>query len=449
MHTHDLGRWTRHLGYPVNTPNLDALASRATCFTNAFAAAPTCSPSRAALLTGQMPHNAGMLGLAHRGFSLAHPERHLGNLLADTGYDTILSGIQHEFSGPDAEGFPYRQVLPTAFKIDGESPDEFQIRRDRSIAEAAVEFLSGEAASAGPFFLSVGFFQPHRPLLTNTAGAKEFAGPVPPMLDDTPAVREDLASLRTSIEHLDNQVGNVLNAIRENGHWENSTIIFTTDHGIAFPRHKCCLTASGLGTSLLIRHPEKTGTHGKTLDAMVSHLDVLPTLFGWLGIDPPEWLEGCSLDPLITGSTRELHEACFGEVNFHAAYEPMRSIRTRSHCLVRYFLTDHRWILANVDDSPSKEEWLNSRNYREGRKPVELYDLEADPHELVNRADDPALASIKSDLMGQLDSWMRATDDPLLGGELDRPENTVVNHPDSISPHEQFFEQPAGTSRGA
>jgi len=86
------------MGFDSPTPYLQAFSGESVVFKNTFAAAPTCSPSRAALLTGQHPHQAGMLGLAHRGFTLGEKDHHIASILKRNGYETALSGIQHDFA---------------------------------------------------------------------------------------------------------------------------------------------------------------------------------------------------------------------------------------------------------------------------------------------------------------------------------------------------------------
>ena len=110
LHSHDTGRYVQPYGYAVDTPNYQRLAEDGILFRNAFSAAPTCSPSRAALLTGQCPHSAGMIGLAHRGFTLHDPSQHLATTLRDHGYRTILAGVQHVTTG-DPSTLGYTEAL--------------------------------------------------------------------------------------------------------------------------------------------------------------------------------------------------------------------------------------------------------------------------------------------------------------------------------------------------
>lgn len=423
----------------METPNLEALAKESMLFTNAHSAAPTCSPSRAALLTGINPHQAEMWGLAHRGFSLTHPERHLASLLRDKGYETVLCGIQHEFSSCDTDGFPYDCVLGQVHRAEEEPMETFQRRRDIEVAEAACGWLKNKSGN-GNFFLSVGFFQPHRPLLEPDADLLDSSVEVPEILPGEDCVRVDFQSLKTSVRHMDLAVGKVVRALKESGEWERSIILFTTDHGIAFPLHKCCLRDSGTRVAMMLRHPEMHATHGNRTDALVCQQDVLPTFFDWLGLPVPCWCEGHSLDGLLKGEIPQVRDEVFAEVNYHAAYEPMRSIRTRRFRLVRHFLNDGGWVLSNIDDSPTKAAWMKTASCRKGVPEWELYDLEEDPCEEMNLAADPEYAEVRLQLEARLMGWMSRTEDPLLHGRLPRPTTGVINHRNSTSPHEHYYE---------
>ena len=105
IHSHDSGRYLQPYGYAVPTPNLQRLATEGVLFRRAFSAAPTCSPSRAALLTGQCPHSNGMLGLAHRGFSLNDYKKHIVHTLRTKGYRSVLAGLQHVAAQPETIGY--------------------------------------------------------------------------------------------------------------------------------------------------------------------------------------------------------------------------------------------------------------------------------------------------------------------------------------------------------
>ena len=193
------------------------------------------------------------------------------------------------------------------------------------------------------------------------------------------------------------------------------------------------LTDHGIGVMLIMRGPGGF-RGGKVCDALVSHIDVFPTLCGLLHIERPRWLQGVSLLPLVRGEVEELHEAIFAEVTYHAAYEPQRAVRTQRWKYIRRF--DHHLgpVLANCDDSPSKDV-LMRHGWTERSRPLEqLYDLVFDPNEACNMANDLSMAVVLEDMRTRLDDWMFKTDDPLLRGPVAAPPGAELNDPAHLSP---------------
>ncbi|MCC9079050.1 sulfatase [Litorilinea aerophila] len=417
LHSHDTGRYIQPYGHAVATPHLQRLAEEGVLFRRAFCAAPTCSPSRAALLTGQAPHSSGMLGLAHRGFALHDYGQHLVHTLRRAGYRSILCGVQHV--ARDASTIGYDTILPTAS------------RHAQDVAPAAAEFLRSRPTQ--PFFLDVGFFETHREFPEPVDNPDYCLPPAP--LPDTPAVRQDMAAYKASARALDDGVGQVLEALDAAGLAQETLVIYTTDHGLAFPGMKCNLTDHGIGVSLILRGPGGF-TGGQVCDAMVSHIDLFPTLCELIGLEPPPWLQGHSLLPVIRGEVTEIHDAIFAEVTYHAAYEPQRAIRTQRYKYIRRFGDRRRPVLPNCDDSPSKDVWLQA-GWREREVAAEqLYDLVFDPNETCNLVDEPGLQEVRSELQARLQRWMEETDDPLLHGPVPPPPGAQINDPDGLSPRE-------------
>jgi len=201
LHTHDMGRMIAPYGAPVETPAMSALAAQGMVFEQAHCAAPTCSPSRAALLTGRYPHEVGMMGLSHRGFSLSDPEEHLGRYLSRHGVRTALCGLQHEF-GLNAKGLPYDDVWPNWL-------DESNEDRDQRAVQDALRFL--EKRGSGPTFLSVGLFYPHRPFFS--APPEQRSRPLPDGWPENEAYREDWADYAGTIEWVDRTLDPLLHAL--------------------------------------------------------------------------------------------------------------------------------------------------------------------------------------------------------------------------------------------
>lgn len=418
LHSHDTGRWIAPYGFPAGTPRLQRLADEGTCFQRAFCAGPTCSPSRAALLTGQCPHAAGMIGLAHRGFGLRHPGRHLAALLQDAGYETALCGVQHVVAETEVGACGYRQDL----------------RPHGSPEAAAVGFLKDPPDR--PFFLDVGFFEIHRSgrgFHPDGPQGPPLAPPAP--LPDTPAVRQDVGDFAAAAGRLDAKIGRVLDALERSGRAGSTLVLYTTDHGPAFPGMKCALSDAGIGVSLILRGPGIPA--GRREGALVSHLDLFPTLCDLLGIAPPPWLEGVSLAPLLAGAADRVREALFAEVTYHAAYEPLRAVRTERYKYIRRYDGRTAPVLPNIDDSPSKDAWRAAGGAARTLAAEALYDLVADPEETRDVAADPAHADARAGLRARLDDWMRRTADPLLDRlPVPAPPGAVANDPDGLSPNE-------------
>lgn len=432
LHSHDTGRFIEPYGCSVPTPNLMALAREGTVFRQAHSAAPTCSPSRAAMLSGMAPHSIGMLGLVHRGFQMNDHSKHLASYLSRCGYETVLSGVQHEAASPELLG--YDRIL----RLD--SKPRSHKESDWIHAQLAADYIrSRNSRKQKPFFLFYGMFLPHRPFLQ--ASEPEAAGYVslPSTLADTPENREDMARYIASAAWMDRCAGEVLNAVREAGLEDETVIIYTTDHGIAFPGMKCTLNDAGTGVSLIVAFPGNA-LAGKVSDALVSHIDLFPTLCDLGGLDKPDWLQGRSLMPILRRQTGEVNTSVYAEVNYHAAYEPMRSIRTKQYKLIRYYDDYAKPILVNIDDSPPKE-WLIKHGFADQeREKVRLHDLYIDPMEQVNVADHPRYAAIKQELSDALECWMKKTSDPLLHGLAKKPIGAMVNRKDSISARENRYE---------
>lgn len=419
IHSHDTGRYVSPYGYAVDTPNINSLAREGILFRNAFCAAPTCSPSRAALLSGSSPHSCGILGLAHRGFRMQE-QKHLVNLLKSNGYTTHLRGVQHEMDNPKASGYDtihWRIPRPSV----GEG----------TASALAEDFLDGKPQQ--PFFLSVGFTDTHRPYAEIDAQDDTQYIQIPPGVPDLPETRKDWAAFRKSVKNLDDGIGVVLKALERNGLMENTIILCTTDHGIAYPRMKCNLTDAGLGVMLIMKWHDRIA-HGAVCDSLVSQIDVFPTLCDLLNLNLPAWVEGKSLLPLLNDPKNEINEEVFGEVTFHAAYEPQRCVRTRRYKYIRRFGTRSDLTRPNLDASPTKSVLLEAGFGRFEQAREQLFDLRLDPQEFRNLVDDAEHKSVLEEMRGRLQDWMNRTKDPLLEGDVSLPAGARITDPNELEP---------------
>jgi arylsulfatase A-like enzyme len=431
LHTHDSGRFLDPAQSPRPLPHVERLADDAVTFRNAFSAAPTCSPSRSALLTGISPHANGMTGLAHRGFRINDYSRHLANVLSRADMETVLCGVQHV--APRKGEIGYDRIL------DGDTDyfsrgDIVPHQWDRENTERVAAFLAEEHPR--PFFLSFGLLTTHRPYPPADVRTPERRYPAPPaVVPDTPGSRYDMERFLTALTVVDDAVGGVVHALRSAGLWEETVVLLTTDHGAAFPEMKATLADSGIGVALMLRIPG-IADDGRVEQALVSQLDLYPTMCELVGVAPPPPVEGRSLLPLLRGETAQVRDAVFAETSYHATYEPSRAVRTRRYKLIRRYAPEREPRPANVDDSPAKAV-MDEAGYFELAKPREqLIDFLIDPTERMNFSGEPAYAGVYRELAGRLDRWMTESDDPLLRGPVPRPAGSRVNREDARSAEE-------------
>ncbi len=418
IHSHDTGRYIQPYGHAVETPNLQKLAEQGVLFRQNFCINPTCSPSRASLLTGCFPHENGMTGLVNRGWSLNDYSQHIVHTLKHAGYETVLAGLQH-VAPPRSDQAPWQVIGYDRF-LEGEAEEE------------AAVFLNQPHSK--PFFLTVGFFEAHRefPALDEIDEDPNYCLPPAP-LPDAPETRQDMARFKASVKRLDRKMGVVFDALEENGLAENTLVICTTDHGLAFPKMKCNLEDSGIGTMLILRGPAGFDG-GKVIDQMSSHLDLFPTICQLASIEPPSWLRGQSLVPLIEEPDEPLHQSLYFQLNYHAAYEPQRAVRTNRWKYIRRFDERETAVLPNIDEGESKSLLMSYGLQSVSLSEESLYDLLFDPNEANNLAENPKHEDTVHEMRTLLEQWMIESDDPIRNGRIPAPLTGQVNLPDALSP---------------
>lgn len=434
IHSHDTGRYIQPYGHAIATPNLQRLAEGGVLFRQAFCAAPTCSPSRAAMETGQWPHSCGMLGLSHCGFAIDDYRKHWVHTFRQHGYFCALSGVQH-VDGPSGSPADYaRRIGYDTVLNAADMRNEWD---DLTAEFRAAEFL--RTAPREPFFLSVGFSNTHQPFgRPGPLDPPQYVLP-PPFLPDTPEVRAEIAGFHTSARQMDKRIGVVLDALEIAALETRTLVIYTTDHGLGLPGAKCTLTDHGLGVSLIMRGPDGLFSGGRACDALVSQVDLFPTLCEAMGFAAPGHAQGRSFLPVLRGEAPEIRDELFGEVTYHAAYEPMRCVRTQRWKYIRQFADRGRPVLPNCDGRESKALLVRSGLADRPVPPEQLFDLLFDPMERENLAERPDAAAPLAEMRGRLDRWMRDTHDPLLAGPVPLPPLGFANSPDQQSPHDPLM----------
>jgi N-sulfoglucosamine sulfohydrolase len=347
-----------------------------------------------------------VLGLAHPpfGWRLDPTVPHVAQILREAGYSTTLVGMQHLIDRGSAHELGYATVLPVA-------PAYEEAETARTLLKELPQ----------PWYLEVGFEEPHRPYDFGGAQPDDALGvAIPGYLPDVPEARQDLAAFQGAIRQMDAGVGRILAGLDELGLAESTCVIFATDHGTAMPRAKCTLYDPGIEVALLWRWPSAGISGGRVVQELISNVDVTPTLLDGLGINARAGMHGKSFWPLLRGTQYTARDEIFAEKTFHTYYEPMRAIRTERHKLIVNFEVSTRVdVPSDIRQSPIYPLMLGE--FDEVRPPIELYDLHADPWEQDNLAGAPEYLRIEMDLRQRLLAWMQETHDPLLAGPVASP----------------------------
>lgn len=413
----------------VKTPTFDRIAREGVLFEHAFVAAPSCSPSRNALLTGQHFYRLDQGANLQSTLDIKHPN--FMRRLEEAGY-----GIGHwrKVWGPGVHEAGGYEAHPAGQQMGF---DEFLRHRDKE----------------QPFCFFFGTSDPHRPY---EAGSAEKAGidpqtiKVPPFLPDVDEVRGDLAEYYHEVQRWDSDVGRALQLLEEAGELENTIVVITGDNGMPFPRSKGSLYDWGSRTPLAIRWGSEIQAPGRRAREFVTLVDLAPTFLEAAGVEVPKEMTGRSLLPILRNQVEaddaRWSFAVYGRERHAAAQEmpslagyPSRAIRTERYLLILN-LEPQRWphgVPANAthpigsfpdtDNGPAKQfivEHADDPRYRAffelcfARRPaVELYDVQADPAQIRNIAGDPANQEVIDRLRGHLAGFLGRTGDPRFTGE--------------------------------
>lgn len=380
------------------TPRLDALAGQGVRFENFYVTQASCSSSRSSMLTGRYPHQNGQFGLAHLGFTMPAGQKNLPALLKSAGYRTGIIGKLHV--EPAAE-YPW-DWMPREKLAAGPT------RKVRLVAERAREFFATARESGRPFFFYVNFFDPHGPytpdvnqvdgLPEKPVEAKEITEPFPLRAPQPAAQKRLTAAIINTILRVDVGVGLLMDELKTAGLDQNTMVVFVGDNGLPTIHGKGTCYELGVRVPLLVRWPggAKAGLVSRQL---VSTVDLMPTILSAANVKSPEGLPGMPLQPLLRDQPATWQSFLFTEMNFHEPDQckPVRAVRD-----------DRFKLLVNL--APP-----------EGQPATELFDLQADPGEQTNRADDPACRAARERLEVALKDWRQKTADPLLdAGRVDR-----------------------------
>ncbi len=410
----------------VRTPNIDRLAREGLRFRQAFAGSPTCMPSRAVLYTGLMPFRNGAHANNLPGQSQCRPAvRSLPHYLTDLGYRVAQAGKTH---------FAPKEVFPFQRIENSETPEpgfESRPALHMDLNVAAVESWLARVPTNEPFCLVVCDHSPHV-VWPEKATYDPAALTVPPNHVDTPELRKSRARYYTDIAKLDANLGRVLRALENHGFASNTVLIYTTDQGAQWPFAKWGLYDQGLRVPFIVRWPGRISAGGVS-DALISLVDVTPTLVELAGGHPSPDLDGRSFLGVLEARTNAHRDVIFathsqdGRMNL----SPMRCIRNARYKYILNLSPENEYTthMDKAKDHDGGREYWDSwvgeaasslraaavlQRYH-WRPREELYDTQLDPYEVHNLASDPAYADLKQDLAGRLAAWRREQNDSKTG----------------------------------
>ncbi|MBA7520247.1 Ulvan-active sulfatase [subsurface metagenome] len=428
----------------VQTPAFDRIASEGIYFNNAFCAAPSCSPSRGSIITGQ---EMWRLGEAAQLFS-AVPKKFekvsFPLLLQESGYKighTLKGWAPNNFKvydwtqNPLGKAYNKQQLEPP---VNGIVTNNYAANFD--------DFLK-ECPDNKPFFFWFGSSEPHRKFEANS-GAKQGIDldkiVVPDFLPDVPEIRNDIADYLYEIKWVDQHLEKMIQMLEEKNLLANTIIIVTSDNGMAFPAAKNNLYEYGLHMPLAIRWPKGIQSSGRIVDDLISLTDLAPTLLQCAGLKIPDKMTGKSLLKIFNSTSsgqidksrsyvfagKERHTVCReGDLPY-----PQRSVRDYRYLYIRnleperwpagspYTESCHGWIYGDIDLSPSQSYLLDHQtepgvkelfDLAMAKRPAEeLYDIIKDPSCLKNLISEKKYAKDKKRLSKVLDKYLIETEDP-------------------------------------
>ena len=404
-------------GHPnIQTPNLDKMAGEGMMFHQAFLTTSSCSPSRASIITGTYPHqtDAEQLHWEVPAEKVTFVEK-----LKEAGYWTAKAGKWHLGDHlKDRFDMLAEQSRDELIRSVGVLPEN-----DGSGAHLWVPMLEHRPMNQ-PFFFWFAALDPHRVYKEGIIDHPHTPDDVilPPYVPDTEQVRKDYALYYDEVSRLDSYVGKVMETLEEQGVAENTLILFISDNGRPFPRDKTTMYDSGIKTPWIVKWPAVISP-GSSTESLVSSVDIANTFLSLAGADPLENTPGVDFSPILNNPAEKVRDRIYGQAHWHDHENFVRAIRDEQYKYIRNFFNDlpltppadalNGGTFAEIreqEHAGTLDEMLKA-TYFEPRPQEELYDVQNDPHELNNLADDPAYRDELNRLRGELLEFMEAYND--------------------------------------
>lgn len=412
----DTSPWMGCYGDEVNaghTPHIDSLAAQGTLFSRAYVPAPVCSACRSAVMVGQNQIRFG----AHEHRSSRGPRKIpfpsdlklLPQLMKENGYYTFnLGKTDYNFIWDEAATYSMQQKQREPIPWD-------TIRANQP--------FYGQIQTAGGKNNTKNFPSDRK---TDPESVT-----VPADYPQNQLYREVVAEHYDSIRKDDDFIGGVLEGLKRSGLWDNTIVVYVSDHGANnLVRHKQMPTEGGLHVPFVVRGPEKYVTKGKLRDDLVDILDLSATTLAWAGIEKPDWYEG---QDLFASNFQPRAFVASAKDRLDHTIDRVRAIRTERFRYTRNFkldrillqpqYRDHQPYTQNLHDlyNSGKLSPKLAEIYFGERRPEELYDVQRDPHQLNNLVDDPRFAGVLAEHRELLDNWLNKGD----MGEIEEPDAEI------------------------
>ncbi len=428
------------------SPNIDKLATEGMRFTNAHVNTPVCQPCRQSWLTGRFPHTNGAEGFE----PIDEDVPTLPEQLKKLGY---LNGIMgKEIHHQPKERF-FWDFIPFITDLDS-TWRKGNSRNPSLFYDYSLKFFEMAKEQGKPFFLSANSHDPHRPFIGSRQDTLTWGDNMPPVtrqyapdeidvlgyLPDIEDVRKEVAQYYGNVYRADQNVGGVLQALKESGLEDNTVVFFLSDHGAAFPFSKAQCYLNSTKTPLIVKWPDKINPGTKDLKNFVMTIDLMPTIMEIVGLPLVPDLDGESFLPLLYNEKqgdREYAYTSFYQIFARTRY-PMRCVQNENFGYIYNFWSDHKqeirgdatggltWKAMNkaAETDPEIAKRVELYKYR---VPEEFYNFKNDPDGLINLAGDPAYADELDKFRIKMLTTMKKYNDPAYQTYRDRNEPEVIN----------------------
>ncbi|MCB0522513.1 MAG: sulfatase-like hydrolase/transferase [Lewinellaceae bacterium] len=419
----------------VETPNLSWLASEGVCYDNVFSPAPVCAPARAAIATGMYPNRIGADHMRTGPWFMGNVTPQIMAMAAKNSPEGM---IPYE-AVPAPEIKMMSEYLRMAgYYCTNNAKEDYQFRKPETAwDESGPNAHWRNRAEGQPFFAVFNFEVTHESQIWAKANdslwvPENLHVPVPPYLPDTEVGLKDIRRLYSNIKEMDHQVGEKLQQLKDGGLLENTVIFWYSDHGGPLPRQKRLLYDSGLKVPMILRFPNKQFA-GQRDDHLISFIDFAPTVLSLAGIQPKEYFDGRAfLGKYRSDEERQYIFACADR--FGPSTDNNRAARDKRFKYIKYYHPEKPMFLhvPYRDQMAIMQELYRLRDenkltniqaqwFRPTKPEEELFDTQADPHEIHDLANDPAYADKLKELRQACLQWVEDIDDQNL-----KPERELI-----------------------